>query len=447
MALLLANLGGTARIAQALQLVEQNLKDDPRSNDDLRACAFILMSQPDRRPQAINAPSTSKKSVPSTPRKPSSSPASTKPKTTGPWHASASPTSPPPSPKIPTSSPPTPPALLRQGEISVADAIIRKIEPIERKMFASRKMGDRISPRTAVLQARVLMENGLKTQGASIIRDFIAAHPKEIASVISVISELEKLDPEAAEPIYRELAQDNTQPENLFLLAGFLGRQGRTDEALAQIDAARKLMPPQDARRAIAVAVDMLGSFDPSTEAFRQVESWIDEIQTRDGNTPELSSLRADLIALEGNIDKAKSLYRDVVAANPRDPAALNNLAWLLANTGTPDERKEALDLIQRAIDAHGLDPSLLDTRAIVQLTNNNAKAAEADILQALGSVGDTRPTFLYHLARIQLAAGRLSDARKTLDKAESAGFRPENLDRLERPTYEKTVAQIRAAS
>src|SRR5690606_14786219 len=72
--------------------------------------------------------------------------------------------------------------------------------------------------------------------------------------------------------------------------------------------------------------------------------------------------LQADAIrrASRGDYDAAIDAFRRVIALDPQNSLALNNLATLLAEQ--PNHREEALQLIEQAIQFSGRQPSLLDT-------------------------------------------------------------------------------------
>lgn len=94
--------------------------------------------------------------------------------------------------------------------------------------------------------------------------------------------------------------------------------------------------------------------------------------------------------AAAGNRAAAESAYREALALDPAEPDALNNLAWLLYETGGDDtgaRLDEAEALARRAVAAGGADPYLaLDT-----------------------------------LGRILAARGRCAEATTTLDRARAA--------------------------
>jgi len=93
----------------------------------------------------------------------------------------------------------------------------------------------------------------------------------------------------------------------------------------------------------------------------------------------------ADLRAAEGDQAGAEALYRRALSLR-RDPAVVNNLAWMLAvdDDATPEQAAEAVSLAEETLDHYGSDdPEALDT-----------------------------------LAAAYAAAGRFTDAQRTAERA-----------------------------
>src|SRR5262249_19824522 len=148
------------------------------------------------------------------------------------------------------------------------------------------------------------------------------------ANVGAVALLLEELDGPAAEEMYRRYAAEAKRPEALLVLAAYLGRQGRTDEALELCEQAWKTCRPQ------AVAAGRVAILDAGTGTAGQcerIERWLTAALAKE---PDASALRielANLRHLQGRYAEAESLYRQVLSRPDAPPEAMNNLAWLLA--------------------------------------------------------------------------------------------------------------------
>jgi len=109
--------------------------------------------------------------------------------------------------------------------------------------------------------------------------------------------------------------------------------------------------------------------------------------------------------------DQARSRYAKVVELQPKNVAALNNLAWLLKETDT----EAALAYIQRA---DGLAPTaaaIKDTYAMIELERGNFDRALALNDLVLESAGNL-PDYTFNRAQILLRSGNKSDARSLLE-------------------------------
>jgi tetratricopeptide (TPR) repeat protein len=134
---------------------------------------------------------------------------------------------------------------------------------------------------------------------------------------------------------------------------------------------------------------------------------------------------------MEHRYDQTERLYRKVLQASSENLEALNNLAWLLAFEGGKD--REALELIDRAIEIAGSHPSLLDTRAVVYLQMGKPEQAIGDLREAL-TLNPQKPLLYVHLARAHQMSHRQEEARKALQRAVELGMKPESIDPLEQP-------------
>jgi tetratricopeptide (TPR) repeat protein len=139
---------------------------------------------------------------------------------------------------------------------------------------------------------------------------------------------------------------------------------------------------------------------------------------------------------VQGKYDEAETLYRESLKKDTAYVPSLNELAWLLALRG--QQLDEARELIDRAIELAGPQPSLLDTRAVIELALGQPAKALAD----LQAVIDMQPAAdrYFHLALAHRKLGHTVEAAESLKKAEEMQLRPETLHPLERPAYADLV-------
>ena len=116
-----------------------------------------------------------------------------------------------------------------------------------------------------------------------------------------------------------------------------------------------------------------------------------------------------------------------MVALNPTDTLALNNLAYTLAVTGGLDE---AESLINKVLGSSGPVASYRDTQGLVLLLRGrNAEALElfADLVRS-----DPTSAILGHLAVAQHRAGQLAEAKQSYDTAVRNGLNVTRLPKIE---------------
>ena len=109
----------------------------------------------------------------------------------------------------------------------------------------------------------------------------------------------------------------------------------------------------------------------------------------------------SDLYDQRGRWEDAETMYREVLRPEnePKNIVALNNLAWLLAQRSSDQEKvREALAKIESAVNGIGRRADLLDTRGLVYLKLGQEAAALADFREAAADM--PTPAHLFHLAR-----------------------------------------------
>jgi Flp pilus assembly protein TadD len=114
------------------------------------------------------------------------------------------------------------------------------------------------------------------------------------------------------------------------------------------------------------------------------------------------------------NAEAAKYL-RKVLQLRPSDANMMNNLAYLLANSG--GDLKEAAELAQRALRAAPQEGSYQDTLGWIYLKANQTQTA-FEIFRSLTERETKNPEYQYHLAMAQAAKGQLREAQATLEAA-----------------------------
>ncbi|MGE0479495.1 MAG: tetratricopeptide repeat protein [Phycisphaerae bacterium] len=124
----------------------------------------------------------------------------------------------------------------------------------------------------------------------------------------------------------------------------------------------------------VATAAGVLAT--SGSAPYRKTAVELFEYLTR--TAPEFVSAQLDLALLKyqtGDLDGAQALYRKVLETHPENYRALNDLAWILAETQS--NLDEALEFSTRAVALAPQEPNLRDTRAYI-LTRRPAGLREA---------------------------------------------------------------------
>ncbi|MGO9110402.1 MAG: tetratricopeptide repeat protein, partial [Thermoguttaceae bacterium] len=239
---------------------------------------------------------------------------------------------------------------------------------------------------------------------------------------------------EKAEALFRQYLE--ADPKQGLVLAGFLGRQKRFDEALQVMEEAWKVAePPQ-----IALSCQLLLVQPGITPAqVARIAEILAAAEKKHAHAAPLLGVMAAVREQQGKFQEAEAIYRELLQSNKQFVPALNNLAVLLALGGR--QLDEARDLIDNAVALEGPNSSLLDTRATVYLSRGETDKALADLndLVAQGA----GPQNYFHLALAQRKAGQSTEAADSLKKARDLKIRPESLHPLERPVYDELVRSL----
>jgi predicted Zn-dependent protease len=250
---------------------------------------------------------------------------------------------------------------------------------------------------------------------------------------------------DSVEKLLRELA--GYEPEQNLALVNWLAQRGKIDAVLDFIDQNREKMAPPQILQLCMVAIRK--SANPATpKQTQRVEAWFDRVRRDDPDSLQVQMFYADLLDFERRFDEVEKIYRAILArsdlsSNDRG-AVLNNLSFLLAMRGEhPDE---AAKLIDEALNLFGPQSDVLDTHGVVYLSKGDVKQAISDLTDAV-IVTDPKPIQFVHLAMAQTAANNITGARKSMDRAKSMNFNPDELSPLEKTRYQSMLNELGISS
>ena len=193
-----------------------------------------------------------------------------------------------------------------------------------------------------------------------------------------------------------------------FLLEGDLfGIQREWDKALSAFRTALS----RDKSPVTAIQIhSLLGLSGKAAESNTFAKGWLSD-------RPNDAMFRAYLgteAVKNKDLGAAEGHFRAVLAVQPENASALNNLAWILVQQNRPG----ALELAKRANTAAPEDPAVMDTLAAIHMSEGRLPEAIEWQRKALAKVGDTlAPRYRLHMARLQIKAGDKTSALAELQR------------------------------
>jgi len=194
------------------------------------------------------------------------------------------------------------------------------------------------------------------------------------------------------------------------LLGATLLLNGQRPEARAAFEAAKALDPKLIETETNLAQVDLL---DGNTEAGR---ARVRALVAAHPGDAHLQLWLANLETIKGGDNSAAiEHFQKVLETNPDNPSALNNLAYLLAQSGK--DLDNALKLAQRAVELAPDKESYGDTLGWV-LYQKGLYSSAVTYFQRAASAPNASPVWVYHLAMAEAKAGNKSQSLTELQRA-----------------------------
>jgi tetratricopeptide (TPR) repeat protein len=184
-------------------------------------------------------------------------------------------------------------------------------------------------------------------------------------------------------------------------ISGAYSQGGRTQEAIDSARKALELAPPQE-QRMVTTALLVLSSAQEQA----------------------------------GDMQSAEESLRRILAKEPNNPTALNNLGYFL--TERNQRLQEALEMIQRAVKAEPSNASFLDSLGWVYFKLGQLREAEENLSQAARGNASSA-TIHEHLGEVYNARNEVNKARAAWEKALSLSVEPAQTARLKARLSSKT--------
>ncbi len=245
-----------------------------------------------------------------------------------------------------------------------------------------------------------------------------------------------------AERLYRQYLAESPTPGDMGMLISLIGRQGRVEEAMALCESSLQTAGPE---QVLHNAIALVRQFPHTPEQAQRVMAMIQSTLAERPDDPEVLRHLADFQDFQKDFAAAEQTYQKILAKQPGNLLALNNLAWLLSMRQPVPERVQlARKLIDQAIELRGPIAELLDTKAVVELADKKAKAAVTLLERA--QTASPSPAKRLNLARAYLQLQQTKEARIAFEGSLADGLQVSSLHPLEVPMYQETQQKITAA-
>jgi len=194
-----------------------------------------------------------------------------------------------------------------------------------------------------------------------------------------------------------------------FLLADTALRASKYDLALQQYQRLETLLPQSaQVRMRLGAVYQFKGDLPKAIASFQQAA----ELAPRD---PATLAAVADALRMSGKNAEAVRGYRRLLALDPDNANAMNNLAYTLLDTGGAID--EAQKLAERALQKSPRSPNFADTLGMIYLKKNLDDSA-LQVFSGLTQRFPDNPVFRYHYALTLTQKGQKAKAKTELEAA-----------------------------
>lgn len=262
----------------------------------------------------------------------------------------------------------------------------------------------------------VAMKQGKMAESEAIFRKAYNANPKDargLVGLVEVIAAQGHFD-QAIQFLQTELAKDPKRTDLQMALGNLAVRAGNFDLAIAQFQAVLNELPKDSKARGdvyfrLGVTLRRKGDLNSAIPVLYKAR------EALPANTLVIGELALALQSA-GRIQEARDAYEQAIKLNPEDGTALNNLAYLIAESGSGD-LDQALTYAQRAKQVAPNLSEVSDTLGWIYLKKNMSDNA-MDIFQGLVNQKPANSTYRFHLGMAYAQKGDKPKALLELQKA-----------------------------
>ena len=209
----------------------------------------------------------------------------------------------------------------------------------------------------------------------------------------------------------RDMQRKNPKHPAGYVLEGDIRlAQKVPDKAVAAYEAGLKAAPTTDLAERLYSTLNLTGK---RAEATQFATNWAKAHPKDD----VFRLFVADAALRAKDFGAAIDQYRKLLTANPKNPAVLNNLAYALGRTKSP----EAIPTAEKANELAPNQPAIMDTLGTLLIADGKFERGLEFLTKASDGAPESAEIRL-NLAKGLIAAGKKSDARKQLDLLSKLG-------------------------
>lgn len=206
-----------------------------------------------------------------------------------------------------------------------------------------------------------------------------------------------------------ELKHSPDSTKKAALLVATAEQAGKPDVAILELQKLATQNPKSpDVQIRLGEVLVRRGDLSAGLEAFQRARQL-------DGHLKGLNAMIANIQDQLGHRAEAIASYRAALAQSPNDPLILNNLAFLIVQSG--GDLNEALQLATEASRKSPNSPAVQDTLAWIHIKRGNA-AAMIPVLEKLTQKDPSNATYRYHYAVALVQKGERTTAKEQLQAA-----------------------------
>jgi tetratricopeptide (TPR) repeat protein len=273
------------------------------------------------------------------------------------------------------------------------------------------------------------MKEGNLKEAEGIFRKAYAANPNDARALVGMVEVLAAQGhyDQAIQVLQSELAKNPTRNDLRVALGNLAVRAGNFDLAIGQFQAALNALDKNSKARGdiyfrLGVTLRKKGDLNGGIQALYKAR------ETLPGNSMVLDEL-ALVLGAAGRKKEARDAYEQAIKESPQDAMALNNLAFLMADSGLGD-LDQALTYAQRAKQVQPNLSEVSDTLGWIYLKKNMSDNA-MDVFQALVNQKPDNSTYRFHLGMAYAQKGDKPKALRELQQALHSGPAKDEEDKI----------------